>query len=586
VVAISVTRAGATLAARLPFEHRPGPLAEVVPALWPDVDGLVLFAATGIVVRLVAPLLEGKGRDPAVVTVDEAGRYAIALVGGHAAGANDLAREVAGLLGAEPVVTTASDAAGLVGVDQLPGCTVHGPIAGAGRALLDGAPLVVDNRCAWPLDASGCAAAVDRSARPGTPPTAEPVVLAVDDRACGACSAPPGASASPGTDEGSLATSTELVAHPPSLVVGVGCASDAEAADVAACVGAALETAGLSWSSVAALATIDRRVDHPALVALGVPVVGHPADVLAAVPVPHPSEVVRASVGTPSVAEAAAIASGGPDAELVVPKTVAPRATAAVVRRRAPAGRLLLVGLGPGGPAHRTAAAVAAVRQADVVIGYGPYVDQCQDLLRPGQEAVRSPIGAELNRARQAVELARAGRTVAVVCSGDSGIFAMASPVLETLATLEATDVAVSVVPGVTAATAAAAALGAPLAHDHALISLSDLLTPWEVIERRLAAVAAADMAVALYNPRSSRRRWQLDRARAILLAHRPPTTPVGIVTDVGRDGQRVERTTLGALDPDLVSMTSCVVVGASTTGVTAGWIVTPRGYLAAGGPP
>src|SRR5205823_6060798 len=175
-----------------------------------------------------------------------------------------------------------------------------------------------------------------------------------------------------------------------------------------------------------------------------------------------------------------------------------------------------------GHAAHCTPAAAQAVRQASVVIGYGPYVDQCADLLVPRQEVQRSPIGDEVVRAKQAVAEAVAGRRVALVCSGDAGIYAMASIALQVAAD---TDLDVEVVPGVTAALAAAAVLGAPLGHDHVAISLSDLLTPWPVIERRLRAAATADLVVALYNPRSRGRDWQLGAAAEILLEHRPPTT-------------------------------------------------------------
>src|SRR5205807_772322 len=163
------------------------------------------------------------------------------------------------------------------------------------------------------------------------------------------------------------------------------------------------------------------------------------------------------------------------------------------------------------------------------------YVDQAADLLRPWQELVRSPIGEELVRAKQAVAEAEAGRQVAVVCSGDPGVYGMASLVLELDTGLD-----VTIVPGVTAALAAAALLGAPLGHDHASISLSDHLTPWDTIERRLRAAGEADLVVALYNPRSARRTWQLDAARTILLQHRRPETPVGVVADAGRPNQAV----------------------------------------------
>jgi cobalt-precorrin 5A hydrolase/precorrin-3B C17-methyltransferase len=179
------------------------------------------------------------------------------------------------------------------------------------------------------------------------------------------------------------------------------------------------------------------------------------------------------------------------------------------------------------------------------------------------------------------VEEASAGRRVALVCSGDAGVYAMASVALEQAAASDgaAWPFDLEVVPGITAATAAAAVLGAPLGHDHAAVSLSDLLTPWTTIESRLQAVAAADLVVSLYNPRSRGRPWQLDAARRILLGHRAPSTPVGVATDLSRGGERVRLTTLAELDPEDVGMTTCVVVGSSATRSVNGRMVTPRGY-------
>jgi len=288
--------------------------------------------------------------------------------------------------------------------------------------------------------------------------------------------------------------------------------------------------------------------------------------------------VVAAAVGTPSVAEAAALLAAGAGSELIVRKRASAHATVAVARRRGLRGHLAVVGLGPGHPRHRTPAAEVAVRHAEVVIGYGPYVDQCADLLGPHHEVVRSPIGDEIVRAKQALAEAGAGRRVALVSSGDPGVYAMAGIALE-LAAEVAPEVDIDVVPGVPAALAAAALLGAPLAHDHVVISLSDLLTPWTAIEARLAAAAAADLVVVLYNPRSRGRSWQLDAARTLLRANRSPDTPVGMVTDAARPGQRVTLTTLADLDVDAVGMTTCVIVGSSTTTVVGGHMVTPRGY-------
>jgi len=334
------------------------------------------------------------------------------------------------------------------------------------------------------------------------------------------------------------------------------------------------------------VATVDRKAGEPAIVelaaALGVGLRLLPAEVLAAQPVPNPSPVVEAAVGTPSVAEAAALAGAGPGAALVVEKHRSADATVAVARRAGPEGHLTVVGVGPGDPAMRTPAATAAVRHAGAVVGYGPYVDLVEDLLTARQAVVRSPIGAETERCREALGRAAAGEAVALVCSGDPGVYAMASLVCELAP--QPGDPPVTVVPGVTAALAAAAVLGAPLGHDHAAVSLSDLLTPWPVIERRLRAVADGDFTVSLYNPRSKRRTGQLGSALRILAGSRPGGTPAAIVSDVGRPGQRVVRTTLAGLDPEQVDMVSLVVIGSTTTRWQGDRMVTPRGYSGAQG--
>jgi cobalt-precorrin 5A hydrolase/precorrin-3B C17-methyltransferase len=292
--------------------------------------------------------------------------------------------------------------------------------------------------------------------------------------------------------------------------------------------------------------------------------------------------VVAQAVGTGSVAEAAALAAAGRGAELVVPKTTTATTTVAIARRAGPAGSLQIVGLGPGASTQRTPQASTAVRQAEVVVGLDSYIEQSSDLLGPSQEVRRFPIGAEVERARVALDLAADGRRVALVCSGDAGVYAMASPTFELLEDDRERrygDVEVSVVPGVTASLAAAALLGAPLGHDFLTVSLSDLLTPWDLIEARLRAAAETDLVVVIYNPRSRARTWQLEKARALLLEHRGADTPVGIVGDAARDGERVVVTTLGQLDCTAVNMTTCVVIGSSTTRVEGGRMVTPRGY-------
>lgn len=561
------------MARRLPYELRPagrqhGGITRQVADAWEEVDRLLLICATGIAVRAVAPLLGSKHSDPAVVCLDDGRRWAIALSGGHH-GANELAREVARLLGAEPVVTTASDAGdGVIGLDTLPGFRTRGDIAGVTRRWLEGTPPSIDQRdlAEWPLPkALGELSKSPQDAMDTG--DAQPPRVRVTDRVV-----------APGDGE--------VVLQPASLVLGVGSSSVADAAGIRALVARSLAAAGLARESVGLVATVDLKADEPGIVALaaelGVELRTFPAEALAGVDVPNPSPVVQAEVGTPSVAEAAARLAAGSEGELVVDKQRSAEATVAVARRERPEGILSVVGLGPGDVSVRTPAAAIAVRHADVIIGYGPYVDLASDLLETRHQVVRSPIGAETERCVEALERAAAGATVALVCSGDPGVYAMASLVGE-LAPSHGNP-RVTIVPGVTAALSAAARLGAPLGHDHVYISLSDLLTPWEVIERRLLAAAESDLVVSFYNPRSKRRRWQLERALEILAKHRPEDCPAAIAIDVGRPAERIIRTTLATLDPDDVDMLSLVMVGATTTRWLSGRMVTPRGYSSKGG--
>ncbi|MGN9811573.1 precorrin-3B C(17)-methyltransferase [Micromonospora sp. BQ11] len=540
------------LAAAWPYARlvEAGGVAEALRTAWAECTAVVAFLATGATVRILAPLLGDKRTDPAVVVVDEAARHAVALLGGHAGGANALAVDVAALLDAAPVVTTATDAVGVPGLDTL-GWPVEGAVAAVSRAVLDGEPVHLVADATWPL--------------PALPPNVHV------------------AAAPPDADWRLLVTDRIVpldgrtaVLRPPSLVAGVGSSRGVPAAEVRALLDRVLAEAGLSRASLRCLASVDLKADEVGIVdtarALGVPLETWTAAQLAAVDVPHPSEVVRAAVGIPSVAEAAALRGG--EAELLVPKTASAMATVAVARH-APRGRLAVVGLGPGAPDLRTPRAVDELRRAGVVVGLDQYVDQVRGLLRPGTRVLASGLGAEEERARAAVAEATAGHAVALVGSGDAGVYAMASPALD-----HADDrIDVVGVPGVTAALAAAALLGAPLGHDHAYLSLSDLHTPWAVIARRVAAAAEGDFVALLYNPRSRARDWQLGAALEVFAAHRPPDTPVGVVRNASRDGERVHLATLATLDAALVDMYSVVVVGSSQTRVVAGRMVTPRGY-------
>jgi cobalt-precorrin 5A hydrolase / precorrin-3B C17-methyltransferase len=553
------TRRGGELAAHLErawpdtraFPGRPG---AALAAAWASSDGVVAFMAAGAAVRLAAPLLTGKRADPGLVCVDDAGRFAVALAGGHAGGANRLAARIAEALGAEAVVTTATDVLGLPALDQF-GADLgfrleqDGDLAAVAATLVAGEEVTLVSDQRWPLPP--LPGNLHAAGQPAAP------CLVVSDRLVD----PP---------------RPALVYRPPSLVVGVGCSRGAPAAEILGHLDATLAEAGLAAASVTALASVDAKRDEPSLAeaarARRWPLRFYPAEELARVPVPNPSAAAARAVGTPSVAEAAALAGGR--AELVVPKRKTARVTAAVARVR-PRGRLYLVGTGPGEASLIPPLARDALARCELVVGLDRYVEQVRGFLRPGTRVAASGIGGEVERARLAAGEAAAGAAVALVSGGDAGVYGMASPALAEAGG----DVEVIGVPGVTAALAAAALLGAPLGHDHCAISLSDLLTPWEVIRRRVRAAAEGDFVVCFYNPRSAGRDWQLAEARLLLLEHRKPDTPVGVVTDAHRPGQQVVLTTLNDLDVAEVGMTTTVVVGSTLTTVVAGRMVTPRGY-------
>ncbi len=242
-----------------------------------------------------------------------------------------------------------------------------------------------------------------------------------------------------------------------------------------------------------------------------------------------------------------------------------------------PQGMVSVVGTGPGGLDHLTPAAAKAITAADVVVGYRTYLDLIPELLA-GKEVISSTMMQEVERCAKVLSLAEAGKRVALVSGGDPGIYAMAGLVLEMAAQRES-RLAIEIIPGIAAINGCAARLGAPLMHDFAAISLSDLLTPWEVIAKRLAGAAMADFVIALYNPKSKKRTENIVQAREIILGHRPSSTPVGIVTAATRDDEVITLTTLGAMLEADIGMQSTVIIGNASTFIWNDQMITPRGY-------
>ncbi|NHB10134.1 precorrin-3B C(17)-methyltransferase [Burkholderia cepacia] len=541
------------VAADVPFDDLGTHLRELYARGLP----IVALCAAGIVIRCIAPALADKGVEPPVLAVAEDGSAVVPLLGGLT-GVNVMAREIAACVGVAPAITTSGEL-------RFGACVLNPPEGYALADLAQGKRFVSDLL-------AGASTRID-----GAAPWLDDVALPRDDAAAHAIRVTP---------EAWRGTHDELVIHPRSVVVGVDAHAVHADGALAARIAASLDAQGLARLALAAIVAPAAAIGDAALEdaahALDVPLRfvdadgdgdgdgGVPADAADAAALLGRALRVVHTLRATTNGIACAVASHPVD-----PATLG--------RAR---GRLTVLGLGPGGAAWLTPAARAALADATDILGYTTYVNMAGPF-REDQRVHGTDNREEMQRARHAFELAAEGRRVAVVSSGDPGVFAMAAAVLEALD--EARDphwaaVDLRVEPGISASLAAAAQAGAPLGHDFCAISLSDNLKPWDVIETRLRHAAQADLVMAFYNPISRARPWQLDRALDVVRAHRTADTVVVLGRDIGRPGATLATTTLGALRSDQVDMRTMVIVGSSTTrrftiGEGREWVYTPRWY-------
>jgi len=535
---------------------------------------IVAICAAGIVIRALAPLLADKNVEPPVVAVAEDGSSAVPLLGGHK-GANAIARIIAHELGGSAAITTAGDLRlGIALDDPPPGWRIANPESAKEimAAILGGEPV------------EKCLEAPDGGWLSGIPSVAGATRKILV------------------TDHAVESRGNELVLHPPVLAIGIGCERDAPPDEAIELVKSALAQANISAKSVACVTSLELKADEPAVhaaaSALNVPARFFDGPRLEAETprLLNPSDLVFRETGCHGVAEASALVAAGPDSNLIVPKIKSSRVTCAIARSNIPIdaksigkpqGTLAIIGLGPGDPSLLSPAARAAVSKATDLVGYSLYLDMLGDWARGERRAYT--LGEEEARCRFALSRAAEGRQVALICSGDPGIYALASLTLELVAEGNQprwNRVALSIHPGISAMQMAAARAGAPLGHDFCAISLSDLLTPWPHIEKRLNAAASGDFVIALYNPASKRRQNQIERARNIVLAHRNPETPVVLARNLGRPGEQVTVVKLAELRAADIDMLTVILIGSSHTrtfvhgGKT--WVYTPRGYAIA----
>lgn len=534
------------VAADVPFDDLGAHLRELYARGLP----IVALCAAGIVIRCIAPALADKGVEPPVLAVAEDGSAVVPLLGGLT-GVNVMAREIAACVGVAPAITTSGEL-------RFGACVLNPPEGYALADLAQGKRFVSDLL-------AGASTRID-----GTAPWLDDVALPRDDAAAHAIRVTP---------EAWRGTHDELVIHPRSVVVGVDAHAVHADGALAARIAASLDAQGLARLALAAIVAPAAAIGDAALEdaahTLDVPLRFVDTDGDGSVPADAAALLGRAlrvahTLRATTNGIACAVASHPVD-----PATLG--------RAR---GRLTVLGLGPGGAAWLTPAARAALADATDILGYTTYVNMAGPF-RDDQRVHGTDNREEMQRARHAFELAAEGRRVAVVSSGDPGVFAMAAAVLEALD--EARDphwaaVDLRVEPGISASLATAAQAGAPLGHDFCAISLSDNLKPWDVIETRLRHAAQADLVMAFYNPISRARPWQLDRALDVVRAHRTADTVVVLGRDIGRPGATLTTTTLGALRSDQVDMRTMVIVGSSTTrrfaiGEGREWVYTPRWY-------
>ncbi|CAB5090908.1 precorrin-3b C17-methyltransferase [Burkholderia cenocepacia] len=511
---------------------------------------IVALCAAGIVIRCLAPALADKDVEPPVLAVAEDGSAVVPLLGGLT-GVNVIAREIAECVGVAPAITTSGEL-------RFGACVLNPPEGYALADLAQGKRFVSDLL-------AGASTRID-----GAAPWLDDVALPRDAAAAHAIRVTPDAW---------RGARDELVIHPRSVVVGVAADAVHAGEALAARIDAMLDAQGLARLALAAIVVPASAIGDAALEA-------------AASTLDVPLRFVDSDRDGNAAADAATLLGRalrvahtlrGESHGLACAVASQPVDPATLGRAR---GRLTVLGLGPGAAAWLTPAARAALADATDILGYTTYVNMAGPF-RADQRVHGTDNREEMQRARHAFELAAEGRRVAVVSSGDPGVFAMAAAVLEALD--EARDpqwaaVDLRVEPGISASLATAAQAGAPLGHDFCAISLSDNLKPWAVIETRLQHAAQADLVMAFYNPISRARPWQLDRALDIVRAHRAADTVVVLGRDIGRPGATLATTTLGALRSDQVDMRTMVIVGSSTTrrfaiGNAREWVYTPRWY-------
>tara|TARA_Y100000766_G_scaffold280946_1_gene291610 strand:- start:183 stop:1940 length:1758 start_codon:yes stop_codon:yes gene_type:complete len=546
---------------------------------WQKNNQLIFIGSIGAVIRLISPLVRSKENDPAVLVIDSKSKHVIPLLGGHQQGGDGFANELAAALEAEAIFTSDSFVRGKISFDcfgegwgwKRGGCNDDWRKLMIGQAR-EQKIVVFQSKGSKLWQRLKCCSNFSYL-ESNDSLTFEKTNLYIGQENSKICSW-----------------------HPPSIIIGVGCERNTDEKLIQRAINESFSKKGLSLLSTACIATIDKKNDEIGLLNLSKrnewPIFFFNAFQLSKVQVPNPSKVVMSEMGTGSVAEAAAILKGEVSGRLIQEKQIYRSkdnefgaVTIALVELEKPfaphKGELHLIGSGPGLLEMLTSDARKALSRCVAWVGYTPYLDYLDSIRRHDQIRVDSELTFEKDRCQYALDLAKEGARVALISSGDSGIYGMAGLALE-LWLNERVDSRplFQVHPGISSFQMAAAKLGAPLMNDFCTISLSDLLTPWNKIEQRILSAAKGDFVIAIFNPKSIKRDWQLKKTVELLLEFREPSTPVAVARQLGRPDESVKVGTLENFSSDNVDMLTILIIGNSQSVIRKNRFLTPRGYF------
>ncbi len=546
---------------------------------WQSNNKLIFVGSVGAVVRLISPFVRSKEKDPAILVMDAKAKNVIPLLGGHKKGGDSFANELADALEAEVICTSDSFTERRIPLD----CFGEGWGWERGGGDVDWRKLMISQSKEqknivfqskgsklW-QKLKGCSniSFLEKN----DPISFKDIDLYIGQENTDICSW-----------------------HPPLIIIGIGCERNTNEKLIQRAIEDSFSKNGLSLLSICGLATIDKKNDEIGLLNLSKnnawPIYFFSALELSQVKVPTPSNVVLNEMGTASVAEAAAILLGAQCGRLIQEKQIysskedeCGAVTIALVELSNPfaphKGELHLIGSGPGDLEMLTSDSRRALTRCAAWIGYAPYLNYLDSIRRHDQVRIDSELTFEKDRCKYALDLAKEGVRVALISSGDSGIYGMAGLALELWLneTVQSRPL-FQVHPGISSFQMAAAKLGAPFMHDFCSISLSDLLTPWNQIEKRIKSAAIGDFVIAIFNPKSIKRNWQLKKTVDLLLEFRKPGTPVAMARELGRPDESIEIHTLETLPFNKVDMLTILVIGNSQSVIKNNRFLTPRGYF------